>query len=522
MQRRPYIRTIPALLVLSCLSSACATQRVDTDPTPVFDVPDTFTSVTPSDAMLPAPWWDDFNDPALTTLIEKALYQNLSLAQGRARIERAQALLRQARALQKPTLDLETGLAREWERIVHRETEDEESGSSGAAASTTSGDGMEGDSGSSSGGDRGGSERSFDRDSYETQYDLGLLLRWELDFWGRLKNATAAESESLQASLLDQEALRLLLSAQVAEAYYQALEQRLQLRLLNDQLTSARTYLELIELRFLQGDASSVDLLQQQGQVAEIEAELPSARAQLGLLENRLDVLLGQLPDGEPLTALTENDLPGPEAMNAMPVPATLLTRRPDLLAAQRRVVAADYDIAVAVAERLPQIVLDGSLILDGTGQETTLTALSGLSLFQPLLDWGRRKAAVDAARATLEEQLLVFSEAYLLAIEEVETTLWQENQQRQLVRALANREEILNRTLEQTRLRYSQGITDYLPVLTAQQDLQEVQRELLRQRRALVSLRVQLHRAVGGPTRTPAGEQSNETGSSQNNAEAS
>ncbi len=83
-----------------------------------------------------------------------------------------------------------------------------------------------------------------------------------------------------------------------------------------------------------------------------------------------------------------------------------------------------------------------------------------------------------------------------------METTLWQEARQRELVVALERRAEILERTLEQTRLRYSQGITDYLPVLTALQGLQQVQRELLRQRRVLVSLRIRLFRAVGGETR--------------------
>jgi outer membrane protein TolC len=153
------------------------------------------------------------------------------------------------------------------------------------------------------------------------------------------------------------------------------------------------------------------------------------------------------------------------------------------------------------MAERLPQLVLDGTFGLSDSSDSSLLAGSGALGLFQPLLDWGRREARVTAERALFEQALLEYSQQYLVAIEEVETTLWQEARQRELIAALEARETILTSTVEETRVRYSLGVTDYLPVLTALQDLQAVQRDLLEERRALVSLRIQLYRAIGGAT---------------------
>jgi outer membrane protein TolC len=144
-------------------------------------------------------------------------------------------------------------------------------------------------------------------------------------------------------------------------------------------------------------------------------------------------------------------------------------------------------------------VTLTGALLYGEVGVTTGLAPSIAATLLQPLLDWGRRRAAVDFARASHHQALLAFSEELLVAIEEVETTLWQEAQQRDRIETLARRVELLEQTVTGTRWRYAQGITDYLPVFTAVRDLQAAQRELLTQRRVLVSLRVQLHGALGG-----------------------
>jgi NodT family efflux transporter outer membrane factor (OMF) lipoprotein len=454
-----------------------------------------------------------------------ALEQNFTVAQAVERIERSQALLRQTRAVQKPQVDLSADVSRTWERSRLKddgigtadkvddtvESLNEFLSSVEAYRSALSSFGT-GDGGESGGGGSGGRisltdlrrpestgpPKGWVEDS-ETEFSPGLSLSWEADLWGRLRAATRAQAEEYAAAIEDFEALRLLLTSQVAEAYYLAVEQRLQFDLLLRQRESAETLLELIELRFLQGAASAVDMLQQKGQLAEINAEIPIVQSELRIFENRLDVLLGTAPDGIDRTPEDASVLPQETALPAVGVPITLLQNRPDLRALSRRVVAADYRIASAMAERLPRLTLDGSLFYTDTSLASTLTGAGVAGLFQPLLDWGLRKAAVNEAESAFRESLLAYTQGYLLAIEEVESALWREARQRDLIAALAERETILQQTLNETRVRYGLGVTDYLPVLTAIQDLQGVQRDLLTERRELVSLRIEINRATGG-----------------------
>ena len=510
-------------LSLLLFAAGCTTHQVGLSPHPVVGAPPAYSIAPQVDAVSVEMWWQAFDDARLNALIEASLEENLTVAQALERIDRAEFVLRRARATPKPQVDLSTRGERSYERERLKDVE-EESGldqiqsalselepSLSALDSTLGalrpeddggdlGPGSSGKTQGSSGDGRGGSDDTRrTTDSYVSQFSTGLSLSWELDFWGRLRSESKARGEELAAVVYDYETLRLLLSSQVADAYYQALEQRLQHDLLMQQLESGRTILDLLELRFLQGAASLVDVLQQRGQLADIEAEIPVVQAQLRLLENRLDVLMGRPPDGNDLTDGPEPSLPPTSTLPPLGVPVDLLQNRPDLKALQRRVVAADYRIASAIAERFPRITLDGSMRYGETPDAATFTAAAAADLLQPLWDWGQRQAAVLEARSSLQEALLSFSQAYLIALEEVETTLWQEFRQRELIDALARREEILQQTVNETRVRYSLGVTDYLPVLTAVQDLQDVQRELLRQRRVQVSLRVQLYRAIGG-----------------------
>ncbi|MCL4216839.1 MAG: TolC family protein [Candidatus Hydrogenedentes bacterium] len=523
-----------AVFITSLLPAlnGCITHQPDTNPLPLFDVPATF-SMAPDDAAPPMDaWWTVFDDSELDSLVDMAMAQNFTLAEGLSRIEQSQALLRQFKAVRKPQIDAATSFERRYERELEtRPASGSGSGSSSQGSSSSSNSGGSGGSGAknaksiwskqqtadyqgaqnaedeSSGNSRlspNPDESKPDKDSYETQITAGIALTWELDLWGRLKSVVRAERAELAALQEDYRALRLFLSAQVAEAYYQAVEQRMQYALLMEQRSLAETFLELLELRFLQGSATGVDLLQQRGQLAEIDAEVPVVQSELGLLENRLDVLVGMPPDGRDRTNGVVLALPESARLPELGVPLELLRNRPDLQALQHRVVASDYDVTAAIAERLPRVTLDGSLVYTDGTNIPRLTGAGSMALFQPLLDWGLRKAAVDASRETLAQNLLAFTETYLVAIEEVETALWQEARQRERIDALASREEILMRTVEETRQRYSLGVSDYLPVITALEALQNVQRNLLQERRALVSLRIQIYRAIGGATGQP------------------
>ena len=466
-------------LALFCVPG-CVLHRADIAPAPLTTPPEAY-SMDSGGVAQTGPWWKAFGDDRLDSLIETALSHNLTAAQALERIHQAGLLLRQANALRKPELEYAMQGERSYTRTRDksaREDAEEASWDALAAGRTELPD------------------RNSTTESRDAEFTPEFSFRWELDLWGRLRNAAQAQGELWTAATLDYQAFQLYLSSQVADTYYQAMEQRLQLDLLREQLESSKRVLELLELRFLQGGASVVDVLQQRGQAAAIEVDIPAAEAELRLLENRLDVLLGCPPDGQDRVGTDSPPvLPDNAALPALGVPADLLQRRPDLLALQRRVTAADYRIGVAVADRLPRVTLDASLGYRETLDTATFSGAGALGLLQPLWDWGLREAAVLEAQSQVRESLLAYTQAYHEALEEVETALYQEQRQRELIDILTLREEIVQRTLNETQSRYGLGVTDYLPVLTAIQDLQRVQRELLRQRRLLVSLRIELHR---------------------------
>lgn len=487
-------------MTFACLG--CTVKQVDIDPMPMTPRADRYVAGEQEGHAPEIPWWLAFDDPALSALIEQGLLENLTLRQGLERIEQASAFLRQAGAAGKPVISLESGVTREWDKLLNPESPEvdpieitvpDTTGANKQAGS--------GGTGSGSGGARDGAGEP-DTEQWQSAYDAGLSLRWELDLWGKFRSRTDARREELQASIQDYESLRLTLSRQIADTYYAAVEQRLRLALLEEQQKIYNTSLELLELRLLQGDTTAVDILQQQSQAAEIDTERPVVLAALGALENRLDILLGLPPDGQDRTALDTARLTQSARLPTLSVPAQLLAQRPDLKALQRRLVADDYEIAAAMAERYPSVALTGSFSYTGVVEgDRNLGGSMAAGLLQPLLDWGARKAAVDATKAEFRETLYAFSEAYLIAIEEVETALWQEARQRERIAALEAREAILLQTVGEARVRYGLGVNDYLPVLNAQEQLNTVQRELLAARRDAVLLRVQLHAAAGGAT---------------------
>lgn len=179
-----------------------------------------------------------------------------------------------------------------------------------------------------------------------------------------------------------------------------------------------------------------------------------------------------------------------------------LLQRRPDLRAQRHRLVAADARIAVAIADRLPNVTLGAGMYYSESFSYEGPLGLISTSLLQPLLDWGARKAAVTRNRALYEEALAAYGALYLQAIEEVENALYQERQQQDYLRRLEIHRDILARTVDETRERYVQGVGDYLDVISALEALHTVERTLIAARYDLILYRITLHRAVGSDVR--------------------
>ena len=447
-------RWLFAMLMIAAVTSlgGCRLHEVRLRPDPTVSGPTAFSIGSTMPAATGESWWITFTDPKLNDLIDKALTHNLTLQQAVARLDQARSLTRRAGSLRLPQVRIVADRVTEW--------------------------------------------RDGDQEDPVTR--VGGAMRWEVDVFNRLGAAAMARQNEEAAFASAVDTVRLGLSAAVAEAYFDAVEQRLQLALLKRQVEVDRDLLELTELRFQSGLTASVDVLQQSSQLAETESLVPPAQAALRVAENRLDVLIGQAPDA--LNRVTGEDRFG--AVTSLPfmgVPSDLLLNRPDLRALRSDLVAADAQIAQAIADRLPRLVLDGSLAYE---DGPTLTGAAGTllgTLVQPLLDWGNRKAEVARNQALYRERLAAFTQAYLQAIEDVENTLYQERKQRLFLDRLERRRQLLARTVDETRDRYTNGLTDFLPVLDAITQLQRLERVIVRQQRDLLGFRIQLHRALGG-----------------------
>jgi NodT family efflux transporter outer membrane factor (OMF) lipoprotein len=446
-------KSLSILLILFGLAmGGCQAHRVDLSPNPLKGEEASFSATSTVPEPSENDWWTAFGDAKLDDLIQRSLDGNLDVLRAIARLDQATALTRQAEALRLPLLDIETRAEKEW----------------------------------------------IDGDSQKRNLRAGGALSWEIDVFNRIGFAALARQSEQMARAEDVEAVRLSLSAEVAGAYYDAISQRRQLALLQRQIDVDRNLLELTELRFNGGLSASVDVLQQSSQLAETESLVPPTEAALRLSENRLDVLIGEAPDARNRVD-DEDAFANIEALPFLGVPSDLLLNRPDLRALQAELVAADADIGRAIAERLPRITLEGAYYYEDGPVFTGPAAFLLGSLVQPLLDWGARKAEVERNRALYVERLAVFSQAYLEAIEEVENAIYQERKQRVFLSRLEDRRRILAQTVEETRDRYTSGLTDFLPVLNALQELQRLERVILRQKRDLIGFRIRLHRALGG-----------------------
>ncbi len=397
-------------------------------------------------------WWAVFDDSKLAGFILTGLENNYNVLQAVARLAQASALSLQARADRAPQI----GLAAESEQTWREDGERED------------------------------------------LFRIGAAFSWEVDVFNRLESIASARESEESARRDDVEAVRLRLSAEIAEAYFDAVGWRNQLALLEKQIVIDTDLLELTQLRFESGLTASVDMLQQSSQLAETESLVPAVEAALRVSENRLDVLMGYPPDGQDRVT-DEDSFVDIKELPFIGVPADLLIRRPDLRALRNELVAADMEIGRAIAERLPQITLDGSFFYEDNLLPSGVAASLIGAFVQPLIDWGKRKAEVERNRALYVEELARFTQRYLEAIEDVENALYQERKQREFLKRLANRLRFLEKTVEETTERYTNGLTDYLPVLGAVKELERLQRVIIQQERALLGFRIQLYRALGG-----------------------
>jgi outer membrane protein, multidrug efflux system len=443
--------------IIFCLS-ACTMFHPDPVPSMSELIPENFSTLT-SDAEAGLKWWETFQDPELNALVEDAFSDNLNLQALWARVQQARALSVMAGADLYPDLFATAGTVH-----TRRQTE------TGSLPANT-----------------------------VREYSLGVAGSYELDLWGKNLSEKQAAVQIAMAEEQDFGAAAVTLAAEITERWLQIISQRMQLRLLHDQLQNNETFLELIKLRFRQSMVSALDVYQQQQVIDNIRAQIPLVEARKRRFSNELAVLSGKAPHGS--VDILRADLPGLAPMPPSGIPADLLENRPDIRATQFRLKSSGWNLAAARANRLPNISFSGrgvfsSQHLDLLLDNWLLSLTSNLSA--PIFDGNLRAAEVERSRAFEDENLAIYRQTVLVAIREVEDALVTESTQMEHIERLKQVIETARKALQQASIRYRHGLNDYLPVLTQILTVQDLERNLIDQQAALLANRVELFRALG------------------------
>ena len=444
------------LACLLLLLAACSPFQVVKTETPAL--PEKYLNAPPDQGnMLADRWWEGFHDPKLNRLQLQLFNDNLDLRQALYRLQQLEAQQRSSETSLWPTLNLSGSLSREQTPAP--------------------------------GGEVTG-----------TNQRISLAAGYEIDLWNRLKNRNEAAQLRQLAGRTEVQTLLLSLSAQLSDLYFLAVEQRAQLQFGQQQVENYRQLVEILASRYRAGLASAGEVYRAQQDLAMAEARLPNYRAALQQAENTIALLLGQPPQA-PLTDITS--LPQLDSIIDAGLPASLLTRRPDIAAALLQVQAADHELAAALAERLPTVnltaALGHSVTQAASGSiEGTFWSLA-LGLTQPVFDAGRRQAEADRQQAVREEQLVGYQKAILTAIKEVETALSSERNSARRQELLEQQWQANQRELLLARDNFRSGLIESSSLLASELRFLDVNSQLITNRRQWLSHRISLARALGG-----------------------
>ena len=458
---------LTSLLVLTSCQVGSSERRPEAE---VPEAPEAWSADTSADAppLAPGrPWWRSFDAPELERLVEEALTNNRNVRASLARLDAARAQARIAGAERLPTANAAANSRRSKQVFVGLPIPG------------------------------GGDVLSNQTDSFGVSLDVS----WELDLWGRLSARGAAAEEDLLASGADHAGLRQSLAAQVAKGWFAWQEARLQEALAGRNVTAYRQSAEVARRRFEGGRGESLDVRRTESALAGAEAMLEARRQTVERTERQVEILLGRYPAGE---LAAEPGLPDAPGLPGVGLPADLLERRPDLVAARARLRATDHRLDEARANLLPRLSLTGSVGRSSSDPsdlvDNDFTAWSiAAGLLQPLFQGGRLRANVELADARVREAAESYAQALLTAFQEVETLLAVEE-------ALASRLEHLERAGRESRSarelaaeRYAAGRIDLTTLLDAQRSALAAESRTLSARFQRVEARIDLFLALGG-----------------------
>ena len=464
MNQPSHCRRLLALAVLA----ACGTAPPPTPPAELaLELPRQWASEAPAAASpLQQDWWKAFGDAGLDAFMEQALDHNRDLGAAIARLEALAAARTIAGAPLWPEVDAGLNANRSRRLFLGFPF-----GGGGVPSTTVS------------------------------TYGLSLNVRWELDVWGRLRAGESAAIADQQVALADFHGARLSLLGQICRGWFAAIEARQQLDLAEATVAAFRATAADVRDRFRRGVRPALDVHLAETNLANAEATIAQRREVLQRTLRHLDVLAGRYPDGRTGTG---NAMPAALPMVPAGLPGELLQRRPDLVAAERRVATTGCRIEAARASLYPALSLTGSAgttsldLADLTDKDFRVWGL-GANLLEPIFRGGALQAEVARRQALRVEALANYGGAVLRAFAEVEDVLTTDERLAERREHLAAAARHATAARDLARQRYQAGLTDFLTVADGQRQAFQAESARIGIERARLENRIDLFLALGG-----------------------
>lgn len=418
-------------------------------------------------------WWTAFDDALLAQYVTLALEQNLDIAQAAARVAQSRAALRYADAALLPAANISASAARSYQ-----------------SAETPFGQVLNATPG-------------FDRSG--SLYETNLGASWEIDAFGGLRRGREAARAAYEASEAGAVATRLAIAAQTADVYIMIRGLQTRIAIAQQQAETRRRLLALVKLQYEKGIAAELQKNQAEGSLTQAEAQIPLLEAGLDSAMNALDVLLGAQPGTHRAELAPVKPIPAAPALAETGTPAEMLRRRPDLIAAERRLAEANARIGVAVAEYYPKFSLgallgsataiaSGNLFTNGASQ-----AQAVLGLRWRLFDFGRVEAQIAAAHGQEAEALAAYRLAVLRATEDVENAFSALVNREEQVGILTRGEASFAKARENSFAAYQGGVVSLIEVLDADGNLLQARDAKAQAQTEAARAAIASFRALGG-----------------------
>jgi NodT family efflux transporter outer membrane factor (OMF) lipoprotein len=468
------LKTAVSSFMASAILAACAVgpnyNRPKDELAPFHNTPSIGASAYDNQASLDQ-WWSGFDDPMLTEVVQRALSQNLDLAASIARVQQARAAAAGAGAALLPSADLNASAT--YERQSTR-------GAFGSIASTVPG---------------------YSRGIHD--YSVGPAASWEIDLFGGLRRAASAARAEAEAAEADQAGTRIIVAADAADAYLQIRGYQSRLAVAQLQIADDDHLLHLVHDRHDAGAATGREVAQAEALLKQAKASVPPLAIGLEQQLNRLDVLMGVQPGTYAQRLGQVREIPAVPSVPTNNDPTDMLRRRPDIIAAERRLAAANERIGAALSDYYPKFSLSGAL-----GFETISNHLFSNQAFQPvgggairwrLFDFGKIDAEVAQAKGRDAEALALYRQSVLKAAADVEDSLTVLAQTQLRVSEVDDQVSSLVKARDLSEQAYRAGSITLTDVLDADSQLLTARDEADSSRADAARAAVGVYRALGG-----------------------